>query len=41
MVRYIIDNDIKDLEGVKSFNTDGYLFSETYTEKANEPVFVR
>lgn len=41
MVRYILDKNIKNLEGVKGFNYDGYLFSEKYTEKENEPVFVR
>jgi len=41
MVRYILDKNIKNLEGVKRFNYDGYLFSEKYTEKENEPVFVR
>ena len=40
MVRYIIDNDINDVEGLKGFNVDGYGFSEELsTEK--ELVFVR
>lgn len=41
MVRYIIDNDVQSLEDLKGFNWDGYRFSETYTQKESEPVFVR
>ncbi|EDO26621.1 predicted protein [Nematostella vectensis] len=26
MVRYIVDNNIKDLDGIKTFNTEGYAF---------------
>ena len=40
MTRYIIDNDIDDIESLKNFNIDGYLFNEELsTEK--EFVFVR
>jgi len=28
MTRYIIDNNINSIEGLKGFNSDGYLFSE-------------
>src|SRR5690606_11886365 len=41
MVRYIVDTNAHSLEDLKGFNTDGYQFSEQYTLKANEPVFVR
>lgn len=41
MVRYVIDNNIKTLEGIKGFNYDGYNYSETHTENENEPVFIR
>lgn len=41
MVRYIIDHDIDSLEGVLGYDYDGYAFSEKYTEKENQPVFVR
>ena len=41
MVRYIIDNDVETLEDLKGFNREGYRFSEEYTKKKNEPVFIR
>lgn len=41
MVRYIIDNNAETLEDLKGFNWEGYRFSEEYTKKENEPVFVR
>ena len=41
MVRYILDNSITDLEGLKGFNTDGYQFSETESVKKNQLVFTR
>ncbi|NVK51371.1 MAG: peroxide stress protein YaaA [Flavobacteriaceae bacterium] len=40
MVRYIVDNNIKDLEGVKSFNTDGYGFDANMSTET-ELVFTR
>ncbi|MBB1149920.1 MULTISPECIES: peroxide stress protein YaaA [unclassified Myroides] len=40
MVRYIIDNDIKDLEGLKKFNLDGYAWSEEEST-ATQIVFTR
>lgn len=40
MVRYIIDNNIKDIEGLKGFNSDGYGFSEELSSE-NELMFVR
>lgn len=41
MVRYILDNDVRTLDELKGFDWDGYRFSQEYTKKANEPVFVR
>src|SRR5690625_3466421 len=41
MVRYIIDNDIKDVEGIKGFNIDGYQYSQAESVKENELVFTR
>jgi len=41
MVRYILDKDVETLEGIKGFNYDNYHFSEEYTEKEDEPVFIR
>lgn len=41
MVRYLIDNDVQTLDDLKAFNWEGYRFSEEYTKKGNEPVFVR
>lgn len=41
MTRFAIDNNISSLEGVKSFDYDGYRYSEEHTEKELEPVFIR
>ena len=41
MVRYIIDKNVKTLKGIKGFDYDGYAYSEEYTEKETEPVFIR
>ena len=41
MARFAIDNVVKNLEDLKMFDYEGYGFSEEYTEKENEPVFVR
>lgn len=41
MVRYIVDTHADSLEDIKGFNSDGYQYSEQYTTKAHEPVFVR
>lgn len=40
MVRYIIDNGIEDLDGLKKFNVDGYAWSEG-DSKGNKLVFTR
>ncbi|MBQ4820454.1 peroxide stress protein YaaA [Aquimarina sp. MMG016] len=41
MVRYIIDTGAETIEDLKGFNYEGYGFSEEYTTKSNELVFVR
>ncbi len=41
MVRYIIDTGVETIEDLKGFNYEGYGFSEEYTTKPNELVFVR
>lgn len=41
MVRYILDHDITDLDGIKGFDYEDYRFSEEHTEKEHEPVFIR
>ncbi|PVW16977.1 peroxide stress protein YaaA [Marixanthomonas spongiae] len=41
MVRYIIENNVKSLDGIMGFDYDGYSYSEKYTESENEPVFIR
>lgn len=41
MARYCIDRKIDTLEGIMGFDYDGYRFSEKYTEKETEPVFIR
>jgi cytoplasmic iron level regulating protein YaaA (DUF328/UPF0246 family) len=41
MVRYIIDKDVNTLEKLKGFDYMDYRFSEEYTEKEQEPVFIR
>ena len=41
MARYVVDHNTKTLRGLKSFDYDGYGYSEEYTEKENEPVFIR
>lgn len=41
MSRYLIENNVETLEQLKGFAVDGYAYSEEYTTKENEPVFVR
>ncbi len=41
MSRYLIENDVENMDHLKAFNLDGYAFSEEYTIKDSEPVFVR
>ena len=40
MTRYIVDNNINSIEGIKGFNSDGYLFTESISSN-NELVFSR
>ena len=41
MVRYIIDANVKSIEDLKGFDYEGYGYSEEYTTKESELVFVR
>ena len=41
MARYLVENKIDSLDGIKNFVVDDYKFSESETVKENEPVFVR
>ena len=41
MVRYILDNDIKNEEDLKGFNYGGYSFSQPESDNSNELVFIR
>ncbi|NAS29633.1 peroxide stress protein YaaA [Flavobacteriaceae bacterium R38] len=41
MVRYILDKDAKTIDDIKGFDYEGYRFSEEYTTKDNELVFIR
>lgn len=41
MVRYILDTNATNLEELKGFDYDGYIFSAEHTLKENEPVFIR
>ncbi len=40
MVRYLIDHNIKTIEGIKGFNSEGYGYSEALSS-GNELVFTR
>lgn len=41
MARFSIDHNVKTLDELKAFDTDGYSYSERYTENDLEPVFIR
>lgn len=41
MVRYILDNDLKNINDLKGFNYAGYTYNEAESEKVQELVFVR
>lgn len=41
MARYLVENDITDLDGIRSFDVDGYAFSESETTDSCNPVFIR
>ena len=40
MTRYIIDNNIDSINGIKGFNSDGYLYTESLSS-VNELIFTR
>ncbi|HLW33496.1 MAG TPA: peroxide stress protein YaaA [Aequorivita sp.] len=41
MARFALDRIIKSADDLKAFDYDGYAYSEQYTEKESEPVFIR
>ena len=41
MARYLIDEDIFDLEGIRLFSSDGYRYSEEESKNETSPVFIR
>lgn len=41
MVRYIIDSEAQNLQDIKGFNYDDYVFSKEHTLKEHQPVFIR
>jgi cytoplasmic iron level regulating protein YaaA (DUF328/UPF0246 family) len=41
MVRYAIQNNVQDLDGILGFNFEGYAYSPEETKDPMAPVFVR
>jgi cytoplasmic iron level regulating protein YaaA (DUF328/UPF0246 family) len=41
MTRYLIEEEVKSIEGIKAFNTDGYSFSKQESKDDLNPVFIR
>ena len=41
MTRFAIDTNVENLDDLKAFDYEGYNYSEEYTDKENEPVFIR
>lgn len=41
MVRYLVEHQVQDMEGLLSFNVDGYRYSASDTQDPMQPVFVR
>ncbi len=41
MTRYIVDNNVKTLHGLKGFNYEGYAFSAEQSKEKNTLVFIR
>ena len=41
MTRFLIDNDIRSVSDIESFNSSGYMYSQNETTNPLEPVFVR
>ena len=40
MARYIIENEVSDVEGLQAFDSEGYVYSESQST-ATELVFLR
>ena len=41
MARYLIDEDIFDLKGIRLFSSEGYRYSEEESKNETSPVFIR
>ena len=41
MARYLIDENISDLEGIRLFSSEGYRYSEEESKNETSPVFIR
>ncbi|MEZ5477038.1 MAG: peroxide stress protein YaaA [Thiolinea sp.] len=41
MTRYLIEERVDDLEGLRAFEGGGYAYNAELTRKADEPVFTR
>lgn len=41
MARFLVENEVDSLEGMKTFDVDGYRYSEEESAKKNELVFTR
>ncbi len=41
MVKFLVENDAKNLSDIKKFNGLGYLFNEEESKEKNKPTFVR
>ncbi len=41
MVRYIVENNVRDLDGLRGFDSFDYTFSREHTLRESDPVFVR
>ena len=41
MARYLIDENISDLEGIRLFSSEGYRYSEKESKNETSPVFIR
>ena len=41
MARYLIDEDVSDLEGIRLFSSEGYRYSEEESKNETSPVFIR
>jgi len=41
MARYLIEENISDLEGIRLFSSEGYRYSEEESKNETSPVFIR